>query len=274
MTIICVNFLLVPLRLDAYVQIDIVISMQHLKKISLLSASAALATGGLIAASISIAPHSAKAAPEAYEVNESTLSGDQRNTDFINRVGAKQLLNDLRRGGYVVYVRHAKTFKDWGDQVSPQLNLADCSTQRRLSAEGKQQAREIGRGVKAAGIPVGQVFSSEYCRAYNTADLAFGKYKKHSNLNFLPCVDCTAEDYSEYGRRVSPLLSSVPASGTNTFLVGHDDPFQGVTMGVVPPDGIYPDPMGVAYVVKPMGNGKFELLAKILPTQWRTLARF
>ena len=73
--------------------------MKHIKKISLLSASAALATGGLIAASISTAPQSAKAAPEAYEVNESTLSGDQRNTDFINRVGAKQLLNDLRRGG-------------------------------------------------------------------------------------------------------------------------------------------------------------------------------
>ena len=260
--------------LDVYVQIEIVISMKHLKKISLLSASAALVTGGLIAASISTAPHSAKAAPEAYEVNESTLSGDQRNTDFINRVGAKQLLNDLRRGGYVVYVRHAKTFKDWGDQVSPQLNLADCSTQRRLSPEGKQQAREIGRGVKAAGIPVGQVISSEYCRAYNTADLAFGRYTKNSNLNFLPCVDCTPQDYKEYAARVSPLLSATPDAGTNTFLFGHDDPFQGVTMGVEPPKGIYPDPMGVAYVAKPLGNGNFQLVAKLLPTQWGALAQF
>ena len=128
--------------------------------------------------------------------------------------------------------------------------------------------------MKAAKIPVGQVISSDYCRAYNTAQIAFGKYTKNSNLNFLPCVDCTPEDYKEYSRRVSPLLSSVPAAGTNTFLVGHDDPFQGVTMDLLPPDGIYPDPMGVAYVVKPMSNGKFELLAKLLPTQWRILAGF
>ena len=45
-------------------------------------------------------------------------------------------------------------------------------------------------------------------------------------------------------------------------------------MDLLPPDGIYPDPMGVAYVVKPMSNGKFELLAKLLPTQWRILAGF
>jgi len=118
------------------------------------------------------------------------------------------------------------------------------------------------------------VISSDYCRAYNTAQLAFGKYTKNSNLNFLPCVDCTPADYKEYGRRVSPLLSTKPAAGTNTFLVGHDDPFQGVTMGVEPPKGIYPDPMGVSYVVKPMGNGKFQLVAKLLPTQWAALAKF
>ena len=80
-------------------------------------------------------------------------------------------------------------------------------------------------------------------------------------------MDCTPQDYKEYAKRVAPFLSAKPASGTNTFLVGHDDPFQGVTMAVVPPDGIYPDPMGVAYVIKPMGNGQFALVAKLLPTQ-------
>ena len=118
------------------------------------------------------------------------------------------------------------------------------------------------------------MISSDYCRAYNTAQLAFGKYTKNSNLNFLPCVDCTPLDYKEYANRVAPLLLAKTASGTNTFLVGHHDPFQGVTMAVVQPDGIYPDPMGVAYVVKPMGNGQFALVAKLLPTQWRALAQF
>ena len=248
--------------------------MIHLKSIRLASVSATLVGSCLLATSISTNTHSAKAAVEDYEINETTMSGDQRNADFINRVGAQQLANDLRRGGYVIYLRHTRTNKDWGDQVSPTLNLADCNTQRRLSPDGKQEAVEIGRGVKAARIPVGDVISSDYCRAYNTAKLAFGKYTKNSKLNFLPCVECTPQDYKKYAQRVSPLLSAKPASGTNTFLVGHDDPFQGVTMPVVPPDGIYPDPMGVSYVVKPMGNGKFELVAKLLPTQWAALSQF
>ena len=248
--------------------------MNHLKSIRFFSVSAAVVTGALLATSIVTNPHSAKAEVEDYEINQTTVSGDQRNTDFINRVGAQQLANDLRRGGYVIYLRHARTNKDWGDQVSPTLNLAVCNTQRRLSPAGKQEAMVIGQGVKAARIPVGQVISSDYCRAYNTAQLAFGRYTKNSNLNFLPCVECTPQDYKEYSRRVSPLLSAKPASGTNTFLVGHDDPFQGVTMDVEPPNGIYPDPMGVSYVVRPMGNGKFQLVAKLLPTQWRALAQF
>ncbi|WP_413442713.1 hypothetical protein [Synechococcus sp. MIT S1220] len=43
-------------------------------------------------------------------------------------------------------------------------------------------------------------------------------------------------------------------------------------MTVEPPNGIYPAPMGVAYVIKPMGEGKFALVAKVLPSQWKKLA--
>ena len=209
---------------------------------------------------------------EAYEQNDTTLSGEQNNKDFVNKVDDKALLSALRDGGHVIYIRHAKTTKDWGDQVSPALDLADCNTQRRLSTEGKAEAKQIGEGIKAAGIPVGDVISSDYCRAYNTADLAFGTYTKNSKLNFLPCVECTPEDYKEYAARVSPLMSAKPEAGKNTFLIGHDDPFQGVTMPVIPTNGIYPAPMGVAYVAKPLGDGNFELVAKILPNQWQALS--
>jgi|TARA_B100000073_G_scaffold40850_1_gene30654 phosphohistidine phosphatase SixA len=210
---------------------------------------------------------------EAYEQNDTTLSGEQNNKEFVNKLDDEALASALRDGGHVIYIRHAKTNKDWGDQVSPELDLSDCSTQRRLSDEGKADAKQIGEGIKAAGIPVGDVISSDYCRAYNTADLAFGTYTKNSNLNFLPCVECTPKDYEEYAARVSPLLSAKPEAGKNTFLVGHDDPFQGVTMPVIPENGIYPAPMGVAYVAKPLGDGKFDLVAKILPNQWQTLAQ-
>ena len=58
--------------------------MNYLKNIRLVSASAVLVAGGLLATAISIDTPSAKAAVEDYEINASTISGDQRNTDFIN----------------------------------------------------------------------------------------------------------------------------------------------------------------------------------------------
>ena len=210
---------------------------------------------------------------EAYEQNDTTLSGEQNGENFVNKLDDTDLVSALRDGGHVIYIRHAKTVKDWGDQASPDLDLSDCSTQRRLSDEGKADAKVIGEGIKAAGIPVGDVISSDYCRAYNTADLAFGRYTKNSNLNFLPCVECTPEEYKEYAARVAPLMSALPETGKNTVLVGHDDPFQGVTMPIVPENGIYPAPMGVAYIAKPLGDGKFDLVAKINPNQWQSLAQ-
>ena len=234
---------------------------------------AACSSGSVSDDSTKEKPVASNSEVEAYEQNDTTLSGEQNGKDFVNKLDDDALASALRDGGHVIYIRHAKTNKDWGDQVSPDLNLADCSTQRRLSDEGKADAKQIGEGIKAAGIPVGDVISSDYCRAYNTADLAFGTYTKNSNLNFLPCVECTPEDYKEYAARVAPLLSAKPEAGKNTFLVGHDDPFQGVTMPVVPENGIYPAPMGVAYVAKPLGDGKFDLVAKILPDQWQTLAQ-
>ena len=234
---------------------------------------AACSSGSVSDDSTKEKPVASNSEVEAYEQNDTTLSGEQNGKDFVNKLDDDALASALRDGGHVIYIRHAKTNKDWGDQVSPDLNLADCSTQRRLSDEGKADAKQIGEGIKAAGIPVGDVISSDYCRAYNTADLAFGTYTKNSNLNFLPCVECTPKDYEEYAARVSPLLSAKPEAGKNTFLVGHDDPFQGVTMPVIPENGIYPAPMGVAYVAKPLGDGKFDLVAKILSNQWQTLAQ-
>lgn len=210
---------------------------------------------------------------EVYEQNATTLSGEQNGKNFVNKLNDEELASALREGGHVIYLRHTRTVKDWGDQVSPALDLADCNTQRRLSTQGKMDATMIGEGIKAADIPVGDVISSDYCRAYNTADLAFGRYTKNSNLNFLPCVECTPDQYQEYAMRLQPLMSAKPKAGTNTVLVGHDDPFQGVTMPVVPKNGIYPAPMGVAYVVKPLGDGNFDLIAKIEPDQWPALVQ-
>ena len=64
--------------------------------------------------------------------------------------------------------------------------------------------------------------------------------------------------------RVIPLLSDLPADDFNTVIVGHDDLFEAAT-------GIYPEPQGIAYVLKPDGKGSFTLVSNMLPKEWNEL---
>ncbi|MEM6560366.1 MAG: histidine phosphatase family protein [Planctomycetota bacterium] len=188
--------------------------------------------------------------------------GEQANADFVNKLDDAALVEALRAGGHVVYIRHAQTEKDYADQVTADVH--DGSTQRVLSEEGWHQAKAIGAGFRALEIPVGDVISSEYFRAWQTADLAFGRYEKNAALNFFPAEDYTDEQFAVMRERVMPLMVAVPEDGVNTVIVGHDDPFEAVT-------GIYPDPQGVAYVVKPTGDS-YELLARVPSEIWTDLA--
>jgi phosphohistidine phosphatase SixA len=183
-------------------------------------------------------------------------------TDIAAPMPPQALVEALRGGGHVIFLRHAVTQREGADQVS--AVMGDCATQRMLSEEGWRQARAIGEAFRRLRIPVGAVISSEYCRAWQTADLAFGRYSKTAALNFEP-----AEDYSEAQEqamraRVRPLLAAAPPGGRNTVLVGHDDPFEAAT-------GVYPEPMGVAWVIRPGGPRGFTLLGQIKPEAWSRL---
>jgi len=170
----------------------------------------------------------------------------------------EELTSQLRKGGLVIYVRHASTEKDYADQVK--ADPSNCSTQRTLSEQGWREAELIGSSLSVLNVPVGTVYSSEYCRAWQTAKIAFGSYVKKAELNFEPAEDFTPEQMAAMKERVRPMLSSTPAAGTNTVIVGHDDPFEAAT-------GIYPEPQGVAYVVRPKDGG-FDIVGKIAPKDW------
>lgn len=73
----------------------------------------------------------------------------------------------LRAGGIVVF-RHANA-PGVGDPAG--MRLGDCSTQRNLDAEGRAQARRIGARLREQGVAVGQVWSSQWCRTRETAEL-------------------------------------------------------------------------------------------------------
>ena len=172
------------------------------------------------------------------------------------------LVEALRGGGHVVFIRHAATDADYADQVS--AVMGDCSTQRTLSETGWRQAKAIGEAFERLEIPVGEVVSSEYCRAWQTADLAFGRHEKTADLNFAPAEDYTEEQIAQMRHGLTFHLARAPEAGANTVLVGHDDVFEAAT-------GIYPEPQGVAFVLRPDGAGGFDVLGYIAPDTLTTL---
>jgi phosphohistidine phosphatase SixA len=72
----------------------------------------------------------------------------------------------LREGGHAILIRHAIA-PGGGDPTG--FRLGDCATQRNLSDEGREQARRIGRTLRAAGVKVDRVLSSRWCRGLDTA---------------------------------------------------------------------------------------------------------
>jgi phosphohistidine phosphatase SixA len=176
---------------------------------------------------------------------------------------AASLIAEMAQGGLVLYVRHAMTESDYADQVN--ADPMACSTQRVLSEGGWQQARALGRAFAAHAIPVSEVLASQYCRAWQTADLMFGQYQRLAALNFEPAEDYTDAQTAAMRERVQALVLAPLAPGANRVLVGHDDPFEALT-------GIYPEPMGVVYVLRPGADGSISVLGHIPPDGWPTAA--
>lgn len=75
----------------------------------------------------------------------------------------------LRQGGIVLF-RHANA-PGGGDPAG--MRIGDCTTQRNLDDRGRAQARSIGEAFRSRGIAVGRVLTSQWCRARETAELAF-----------------------------------------------------------------------------------------------------
>lgn len=74
----------------------------------------------------------------------------------------------LREGAIVIF-RHAIA-PGVGDP--PGFRLGDCSTQRNLDDAGRAQARRIGDALRRERVPVAAVWSSQWCRCLQTAELA------------------------------------------------------------------------------------------------------
>ena len=92
----------------------------------------------------------------------------------------QNLINELKQGGKLIFIRHAYA-PGGGDPINFDLNK--CSTQRNLSNSGRKQAKEIGSLFKNNKIIIDKVYSSEWCRCKETAQIAFNKFETKNFLN-------------------------------------------------------------------------------------------
>lgn len=138
---------------------------------------------------------------------------------------------DLRNGQSFVLLRHALA-PGTGDP--PDMRIGDCSTQRNLSAEGRQQAQRIGLLFRENGISEAEVYSSQWCRCLDTANLlGLGAVTQEPLLNSF---------FAEPGKRqpqteaLKAWLHKRPPKPMPLVLVTHQVNITGLT-GIVPGSG-------------------------------------
>jgi len=119
---------------------------------------------------------------------------------------AKDMPTLLRSGACVFLMRHTETDPGIGDP--PNFQLSDCSSQRNLSAAGREQSRRIGQWFKSHQLKARAVQSSAWCRCRDTAELAFGSYTVLPALNSTFNNDSLPEPQSQSLRT---LLYAMPA---------------------------------------------------------------
>ncbi|MCP1677093.1 phosphohistidine phosphatase SixA [Natronocella acetinitrilica] len=173
---------------------------------------------------------------------------------------SEELIEALRAGGLVVYLRHADTT---GEPRDATMDLADRSRQRNLSAAGRDQARRIGEAVERLGVPVATVETSPVFRARDTAELAFGEARTQVN-EMLTADDYVRGSYAAYAAYLRERFSTPPEEG-NTWLVGHIVPLS-IALG----EGITRQTFGegAAAVFDPLGEQEGYRLIGILAAGW------
>ncbi len=127
-----------------------------------------------------------------------------------------EMIASMKTGGNILMIRHALA-PGTGDPAN--FRIGDCSTQRNLDDRGREQARAIGNWLRSNGITSARVYSSQWCRCLETAEL----------LEMGPVAELPAlNSFYELTRNREPNLKALrkfiakqPSDGALIILVTH-----------------------------------------------------
>ncbi|MFT7578233.1 MAG: phosphohistidine phosphatase SixA [Alphaproteobacteria bacterium] len=173
------------------------------------------------------------------------------NASAASGTGANELWKALKAGTAFVVMRHAIA-PGTGDPEN--FKLRDCSTQRNLSDQGREQARRAGRILRSHGVDEALIYSSQWCRCQETAKLlAVGQVRDLASLNsFYESYERRAEQT----RHLKSWLGARP-TGKPLILVTHQ-----VNISALTGNGTQ---SGEIVFVESTSKGGYSVLGRIVP---------
>lgn len=162
------------------------------------------------------------------------------------------LWSALADGGKVVMIRHTQS-----EEAAPEVSMhlspgADCAGEQNLSEEGREQARALGERFEEHGVTVDMAMSSEFCRARQTAELAFGDYEAWTPLNLIESLPAGESEWLM--EDVRERIGEFDGDGV-LVLISHRSNINTITFQQADP--------GDMVVMKPEGFGGFDVLGMI-----------
>ena len=169
----------------------------------------------------------------------------------------------LKRGGYVIYVRHGRTRYEQAElerdnRKNGVFDLAKCETQRQLSDFGRTELKFIGDQFRRAQLALDRTYSSRYCRAIESAAFFVDKAELTQKLSNEAEVGLNPENKP----RTLSFFAEKPAPGKNHFMMAHGGIFWEATGFVI---------QEAHTVILDPDNLKI-LVARIAPNDWPLIA--
>ncbi len=128
---------------------------------------------------------------------------------------ASELADKLKLPNHALLMRHALA-PGIGDPAG--YSLVDCSTQRNLDAQGRQQAMRTGQWLKRQGIQTAMVLTSPWCRCKDTASLlGYGQPEVEPAIGSFFEASQEAADYTQ--RLQKRLAQLGPTKGDKALIL-------------------------------------------------------
>ena len=178
---------------------------------------------------------------------------------FMEIPATRAVLDEVRAGGFVLYLRHGSTDNTRPDRV-PAVDFADCSTQRPLTEDGRLLAARVGEAIRKARIPIGDIAVSPLCRAKESAAAGFPDQSFTVDEQLMYTANLTTAQKAPIIANTRRLLSAPVAAGTNRLLLAHAPNLMDLI-------GYFPKECTLV-VFRPRGDAGFEYVASIPPSLW------